>query len=262
MDLESDFKVETVEKMVQQLESLLKPIEKQTLTRTVIERLLEFIQAGDFRAGQPLPSQHVLAEQLSVSRPVLREAMQGLASMGVVEIRPGSGCYVKDSHANAEPEALFDFFTHDGAIEVLYARLVIEGELASMAAVRATNDDLNEMNEILERLKRAVARGRAIAHITSDFHQALARAGHNRPLYRMAQLLTQARIVQGLRVEHALPEVAAHEYDSHRLLLEAVASRDPLKARTAMREHLEIAHGWEEQIESLRSQIEAAEPMA
>jgi GntR family transcriptional repressor for pyruvate dehydrogenase complex len=239
--------------VVQQVDQLLRPIEKQTLTQTVVDRMLAFIQAGEIRPGQPLPSQHLLAEQLSVSRPILREAMQVLAAMGVVEIRPGSGCYVRDPHASTDLDSWIDIFTHDGAIEVLDARMVVEVELAGMAALRATEDELAEMLEILERLKRSVARGRATSHITSDFHQALARAGHNRPLYRMAQLMTQARLVQGLRVEHSLPDISAQEYESHKILFDAVASRDPDLARRLMREHLEVAHGWEERINALRS---------
>jgi GntR family transcriptional repressor for pyruvate dehydrogenase complex len=235
--------------------SALEPIEKLTLARAVMERLLSFIQAGDIRPGQPLPSQHGLAKRLSVSRPVLREAMQGLASMGVIEIRPGSGCYVRDAHASTDPDTWVDIFSHEGAIEVLEARMVVEVELATLAALRATTRDFEEMEAILERLKRAVARGRATSHITSDFHQAIARAGHNQVLYRMAQLLTQARLVQGMRVEHALPDIAAQEFDSHRLLLDAVSGRDPERARSAMREHLETAHGWEERINSLQVQL-------
>ena len=237
----------------------LQPIAKQTLAQTVMERLLEYVRGEGVRPGDPLPSQHELARQLSVSRPVLREAMQGLASMGVVEIRPGSGCYVLDPKGTVDPDSWFDVFTHQGALEVLEARMVVEVELAGLAAERATERDLVEMAAILERLKRAVARGRATSHITSDFHQALARAGHNLVLYRMAKLLTQGRLAQGLRVEHALPDIAAHEYDSHRRLCDAVAGRDPAVARAAMREHLEIAHGWEEQIDALRLKIRGDE---
>lgn len=240
------------------MDQVLKPIEKQTLAQTVMDRLIEYIRTGEIPPGKALPSQHELAEQLAVSRPVLREAMQGLASMGVVEIRPGSGCYVRDPHASMDHEALFDIYSHEGAIEVLDARLAIEVELAAMAATRATEAEISEMNEILERLKRTIARGRPTVHLTSDFHQALARAGHNQPLYRMAQLLTHARVVQGMRVENALPDVAAAEYESHKVLLDAVVSRDPAQARAAMREHIEKAHGCEEQINALRFQIRAA----
>jgi GntR family transcriptional repressor for pyruvate dehydrogenase complex len=237
---------------------MLKPIEKQTLAQTVLDRLLAFIRNGDIKPGQPLPSQHQLASQLSVSRPVLREAMQGLAAMGVIEIRPGSGCYVRDPRATSEPDGMFDIFTHEGALEVLEARMVVEVELAARAAIRALPEDIAEMNEILERLKRAVARGRPTSHITGDFHQTLARAGHNQPLFRMAQMLNQARVVQGLRVEHALPDIAAREYESHRVLVDAVLTGDPEISRAAMREHLEIAHGCEERVNELRLHIEAS----
>lgn len=237
-----------------QFESMLRPIEKQTLAQTVVDRLLQVIREGGLRPGQALPSQHGLARSLSVSRPVLREAMQALAAMGVVEIRPGSGCFVRDP-TGADADQWADMFTHEGAIEVLEARMVVEVELAAMAATRATADDLAEMEGILGRLRRTVARGRATSHVTSDFHQALARAGHNRPLARMAQTLAQARLVQGMRVEHALPDIAAGEEDSHRALLEAVAGRDPGVARAAMRQHLEIAHGWEQRIVALRREL-------
>jgi DNA-binding FadR family transcriptional regulator len=233
----------------------LRPVEKQTLAQTVMEQLLAHIQGGAWPVGSPLPAQHELARQLAVSRPVLREAMQGLASTGVIEIRPGSGCYVRDPHASKERDAWFDIYTHESAIEVLEARLVVEVELASLAAQRASEADLAGMWAILERLKRSIARGRATSQVTSDFHLALNRAGHNTALNRMAQLLTEARLVQGLRIEHTLPEVSASEYDSHLRLYDAVASRDPEVARAAMREHLELAHGWEERVQELRSQV-------
>ena len=219
-----------------------------------MERLLAYVKAADFRAGQPLPSQHELARQLEVSRPVLREAMQGLASLGVVEIRPGSGCYVRDAHADTDPDRWVDDFSHEGAVEVLEARMVVEVELAGLAAIRATDRDFADMAAILARIKQAVSRGRPTSQITSDFHQAIALAGHNQVLYRMAQLLTQARLVQGLRVEYALPDIAAHEYESHHVLLSAVASRNADHARSAMRRHLEVAHGWEDRINSLRAE--------
>ncbi|MGH2534814.1 MAG: FadR/GntR family transcriptional regulator [Thermomicrobiales bacterium] len=236
----------------------LQPVERQTLAKVVIERLMEYVRGGTFQPGDALPSQHELARQLSVSRPVLREAMQGLATVGLIEIRPGSGCYVRDLDGLADPDTLFEVFTHDAAIEVLEARMVVEVELAALAAERATEADLRQLEAILARLKRAVRRGQATVQITSDFHQALARAGHNSVLYRMAQRLTRPRITQGLRVEHALPDIAAGEYESHRRLYEAVRSGDPVRARAELRQHLEIAHGWEDQIASLRSGLAEA----
>jgi GntR family transcriptional repressor for pyruvate dehydrogenase complex len=197
-----------------------------------------------------------------VSRPVLREALQGLASVGLIEIRPGSGCYVRDPNGLGTPESLFEVLTHETALEVLEARMVVEVELAGLAAERATASDLQAMGKIMARLKRAVARRQITSGITSDFHQALSRAGHNGVLFRMTQLLTRPRMAQGIRVEHALPDIMAGEYDSHRRLYDAVRCRDPAIARTAMREHLQIAHGWEERVSALRREIAASSQVA
>jgi GntR family transcriptional repressor for pyruvate dehydrogenase complex len=109
------------------------------------------------------------------------------------------------------------------------------------------------MESILERIKQTVARGRQASNVTSDFHQAMARAGHNDVLFRMAQLMTRARIAQGMRVEFALPDVVEREYETHLALLDAVKTRDPEVARVAMRRHLEVAHRCEERINELRA---------
>jgi GntR family transcriptional regulator, transcriptional repressor for pyruvate dehydrogenase complex len=235
--------------------TVLQPVEKQTLAKVVMQRLVTFIQSDALRPGDVLPSQHELARQLSVSRPVLREAMQGLASIGLVEIRPGSGCYVRDPNGLSDPDTLFEVLTHETALEVLEARMVVEVELAGFAAIRATDADFRLLEAILDRLKRAVARGHATAQITSDFHQTLSRAGHNVILTRMAQLLTRPRLAQGVRIEAALPDVTAGEYDSHLVLYEAVRGGDPEIAKRALRHHLEIAHGMEEQVASLKREI-------
>jgi DNA-binding FadR family transcriptional regulator len=233
----------------------LAPVEKQTLAQTVMERLADYIRTGPLRPGEALPAQHDLARQLAVSRPVLREALQGLATAGMIEIRPGSGCYVRDERPATDVDALFEVYTHEAAVEALDARMVVEVELAAFAATRATARDIEAMEVILERLRRSVARGRPTAQITSDFHQALARAGHNTVLFRMARLLTRARLAQGLRVEQAMPDIAAGEHESHQALLVAVRSEDAAIAREAMREHLQLAHGWEERINELRQRI-------
>ena len=240
----------------------LRPVEKQTLAKAAMQSLLELVQGGSLAAGDLLPSQHELARQLGVSRPVLREALQGLAAVGLVEIRPGSGSYIGDPTAQTDPNTLFEVVTHEAALETLEARMVVEVELAALAALRITDADRRMLETILARLRRAVGRGQATAPITSDFHHTLVRAGHNAVLGKMARLLARPRLAQGLRVEHALPDIAAGEYDSHRLLYEEVVAGDPDRARIAMRKHLELAHGWEDQVAALRIAlaVEAVRP--
>lgn len=227
---------------------LMAPVERRTLAGVVMERIEGYVRERPLGPGDPLPSQYDLARQLGVSRPVVREAVQGLAARGVLEIRPGSGVYVSDPSAQLLDDGRLEIETHQAALEALEARMVVEVEMAALAAERASDEDFARMDQVLARLKRASARGQPTAQITSDFHRMLARSCHNAMLYRMGQLLARARVAQGIRVEHALPDIAAGEYESHLRLRAAVASRDPGIARAEMRHHLEVAHGWEDEI--------------
>ncbi len=235
-----------------QYEPGLAPVERRTLASAVIDRLVEYIRTQPLGPGDRLPSQHELARRLGVSRPVLREALQGLASLGMLEIRPGSGVYVRDPGTSVEADGLIEIATHEMALEVLEARMVVEVAMAGFAATRATDDDFRRMDAVLARLKRACARKQPTAKAMADFHRVLARASHNSTLFRMNQMLSKANIAQGERVERALPVTTAGQYESHLRLRDAVASGDPDVARLEMRRHLELAHGWEEQLLQLR----------
>jgi GntR family transcriptional repressor for pyruvate dehydrogenase complex len=232
----------------------LQPVERKTLAQVVMQRLMEYIESGELGPNDALPSQHLLAKQLGVSRPVLREAMQGLASVGLLEIRPGSGCYVAASPASVDRAELFEILTHEAALEAMEARMVVEVELAGLAAERATAEDFAAVESALERLRRAIAENAETSEITSELHRVLAAAGHNHFLHKMSQLLDSARTAQFSRIEAALPDIKADEFENHRVLYEAICSGDPERARSAMREHLETAHGLEERVSWLKRQ--------
>ena len=202
----------------------LRPVERQTLAAAVMDRIVAYLQSSGAGPGDALPSQHDLAARLGVSRPVLREAMQGLASLGAIDIRPGSGCYVRDPAIRIDANGLIDEAMHESALELLEARMVIEVEMAGLAATRADRDDFDRMDKVLTRLKRIfppatnsprdVGLSPGVGEIVSQ-----------RALYRMAQLLAKPRVAQGERVELLLPDIAACEYLSHLRLRDAVATQ-------------------------------------
>lgn len=233
---------------------LLQPLQKRSLAQQAFEQLLAYVQDGTLRPGDALPSQQELARRLSVSRPVLREAMQRLAAAGLIEIRHGSGCYVAQPRHEAVLSSLFDTFTHERALEVLEVRMLIEVEMAALAAMRATPEDISRMEAALERITRLRAAGELTVEGSSEFHRALARASHNTVLDGIAQLLHQSTYLEALRVQLALPDVPAGDYEDHRHLLDVIRLGDPERARIAARRHLEVSHGWERQIGALRGE--------
>lgn len=245
------------------MQAQLQPLQKRTLGQQAFEHLLAFIQSGNFRPGDALPSQHELARRLSVSRPILREAMQRLAAAGLVEIRHGSGCYVTGLVPNGSFDDLLGNFTREMTLEVLETRMVVETEITALAAARATGDDFERMREALEQIKRLHAQGGLTVAADSDFHRAIALASHNRVLTAVWDLLRQPMYIQGIRVQLALPDVVTDDYENHRILYEAVRSGDPEHARETARVHLGRAHGWADQIEELQQEITAnREPAA
>jgi GntR family transcriptional repressor for pyruvate dehydrogenase complex len=233
----------------------LQPVTKRTLTQEAFDQLVAYLQSGVFHPGDALPSQQELADQLGVSRPVLREAMQRLEAAGLVEIKHGSGSYVAHPPAETMFDRVFGKFTHEHALDLLEARLVIEAECAALAAVRATDEDFDRMQRAVDKIRALSDQGELTVGGADDFHAALTAASHNTVLAAMGQLFQLQNYIQGIRVELALPDISAHEYESHLKLLEALRQRDPDLARASVREHLERSHGSSRQAASLRKQF-------
>ena len=236
----------------------LQPVQKRTLTQEAFDQLVAYLQDGSFHPGDALPSQQVLADQLGVSRPVLREAMQRLDAAGLVEIRHGSGSYVAYPPSESVFERVFGKFTHEQAIEVLEARLVIEAECAALAALRATDDDLERMQRAVDKIRELNRDGDLTVGGADEFHAALTAASHNSVLAAVGRMFQLPNYIQGIRVELALPDISAHEHESHLKLLDAIRERDPELARASVREHLERSHGSSLQAAELRKQFSTA----
>lgn len=233
----------------------LRPVQKRTLTQEAFNQLVAYLQEGTLRPGDALPSQQELAEQLGVSRPVLREAMQRLEAAGLVEIRHGSGSYVAHPPAETVFNRLFGNFSPEHALDLLEARLVIEAECAALAATRATDEDFARMQRAVDKIRDLSAEGELTVGGADEFHAALTAASHNAVLAALGQLFQLPNYIQGIRVELALPDISAHEHESHLKLLEAIRQRDPALARASVREHLERSHGSSRQAAALRKQF-------
>jgi len=209
----------------------------QRLYQQVADSLRRQIQGGAMPPGTRLPSEKQLAQQLGVSRPTVREAMIALEIAGLVEIRTGSGSWVRQRDAIAPPSV----DTGPGPIELLHARILIEGEIAAEAAQRASAGDLDAIAATLHEMQSMIARGEHSRAADQRFHVAIAHATGNdvlasivgelwagmfSPLFH--QFSERTRLVG--RQQAAL--------DEHRVIYAALGTRDALGARAAMRQHL------------------------
>ena len=213
------------------------PIVSRRLYQQVAERIKRHIHSGAMAAGDRLPSEKELALQLGVSRPTVREALIALEIAGLVEIRTGSGSYIRNS--NKVVPATLD--VGPSPLELLHARLLIEGEVAAEAAVRATQRDLEAIEGALEDMRRIMEAGEHAHAADQSFHVLIAAASTNRVLADLVSNLWQGMfspIFYKLSERTGLLANQERAFAEHKAILAALQTHDPIGARAAMRCHL------------------------
>lgn len=214
----------------------------RNLTQRVQDTLLSWIRTRKYPTGSQLPSVQELVRHFNVSRTVVREALQSLAGLNLIEMRAGLGCFVKriSPELVINADVMASLLGMESLMDVVSARLVIETGIGRLAAVTATEDDFEEMEDILRRIKRASEKNQPMHSITPLFHIALARATHNLVLEKIVSSFNMLMDTAGILIEDS--EVGARyrmqEYESHLYLFEVLKERNSDKMALAMEEHI------------------------
>jgi GntR family transcriptional repressor for pyruvate dehydrogenase complex len=212
----------------------------ESLSKTVADDLLARIQRGEYNAGDQLPTEHVLMREYGVGRNTVREAMQSLRTLGIVEIRPRLGAKVIDSGApNALASSAISVLLSDQTVNELYElRLILEPAAAEKAAVHRTDEDLLAMRRALAHFRVAYEMGTPVWEADLEFHQAIADASGNTMLGKVlapvSDLLSNARRATG-----TLPAAVELALEQHDKIAAAIEARASKRARRAMTIHIE-----------------------
>jgi len=217
---------------------MLEAIAPNRLYRQIADRIGALISSGEFPPGSRLPPERDLANQLRVSRTSVREALIALELSGLIDIRMGSGIYVKSQTPVARSYAPR---SHEdtGPFEQLRARWLIEGETAALAAKNASAADIKTLREINRRLLTVQPQDR----IPPDrqFHVQIAESSGNSVLVLVVDFLWQLRegpLFAQIERHFHTPELSRQTIDDHTAIVDAIAAHQPATARTAMRAHL------------------------
>lgn len=219
----------------------LRSIESRRLYRQIADQLRKLIVAGEFPSGERLPAERDLAVQLRVSRPSVREALIALEVEGLVEIRGGSGVYVRANPNGARPAPDGEW----GPLELIRARGLIEGEVAAQAAQIATRKQIAAIEETLEAMETEAAAGNVPLDSDRAFHVAVAEAAGNGVLVELVQRFWDARfgkLFQQLGTHFESPRSWQAAIEEHRAVLVAIRKHDAKAARQAMKHHMDKAH--------------------
>lgn len=209
------------------------------------EQIIRAIKERIYKVGDKLPPERVLAEEMRISRPSVREALSALEIVGIVESKPGDGTYVRRSLSGIglEHQVLSMLEEEGDPLEALEARIALEEGVARLAAKRRTAEDLQNLRELLQRGREAVADQdyEKFEEADRDLHLAIAQACQN-PLLEatLCPLLDvmQTRLWKGMKRRYLNNLQLEKTVEEHCRICAAIENGDNTTAAEAMRKHL------------------------
>jgi GntR family transcriptional regulator, transcriptional repressor for pyruvate dehydrogenase complex len=214
-------------------------VQRVTAAQAVADRLLAMIRGGSLRPGDQLPTERELADRLAVGRSSVREAMQVLATLNVVEARPGAGTFVRRPRFAdfVTPETLSLLALSTRALELLEAREMIEPPTARLAAMRGTEEDFAVIEGLLDRHERAMEAGLQVTEHAARFHVLVAEASHNRIATTFMESILGVLTARGRRID-GNRIYALQDLTEHRAILAVLRERDAERAAENMLDHI------------------------
>jgi GntR family transcriptional repressor for pyruvate dehydrogenase complex len=215
------------------------------LSDRLAARLMARVELGELTPGDRLPTEQQLAEAHGVSRTVVREAVHQLRSQGVLVSRQGSGVYVATPAPNKalafDPRVLGSL---SAVVQIVEVRRALEGEIAALAAERASRAQIATMRRALRSIEQAVAAGGDGVDEDLAFHRTIADASCNPQFSRLLGFLEQylreaMRVTRDNEARH--PDFGAAVRKEHQAIFDAIAARDADAARQLATRHMELA---------------------
>lgn len=207
----------------------------------VYARIITSISAGDYAVGSKLPTENELADMLSVSRPIVREALSRLRDDGIVVSRRGSGTYVRRA-PQPEDRGLGPLSSIADMRRCLDFRLSLEAETAALAAAALTPAGEASLRAALMRLEEGLAANEIGVEEDFELHLAIARATENR-FFAASFSMMREPVTAGMNITRNFQLLRTRErlealHAEHVRIVQAICARNPEAARKAMQEHL------------------------
>jgi GntR family transcriptional repressor for pyruvate dehydrogenase complex len=221
-------------------------VNRARLSEQVAEQIQSMIIQGKIKQGDRLPPERELAEQLGVSRTVIRESTKVLQERGLVKVLTGSGTYATrvESENVSQSIGLFVRGKKHAFRDLLEIRKMLEIEVAGLAAERATEEDILQLEASLHEMQRAlpeicIPRIKLEEFVQADllFHQCLAKASKNSLLTILLEPITDL-LLEFRREASSFPGAPERAVAYHQTILEYVRTHDNRKCQATMRDHI------------------------
>lgn len=223
----------------------------KVLTNDIIQQIKEMIISGKWKIGERIPNESQLSEQYQVSRNTVREAIKALVALNVLVIKRGKGTFVSNMPGiSRDPFGLSFVNPAINCAHLLEVRKVIEPEIAAMAAVRATADDIMAMMRVVDKMDALDAEIATIgvldiknaeqsARLDIEFHNVLCRMTHNPVFNRIMPIINQA--IQMIFTDGDFWNyLETSPHNSHHDILKAIIEHDAATAKKETSKHISI----------------------
>lgn len=208
------------------------------LPERVADQIVQLIQSQDLKPGDKLPNEFELGSLLNVGRGTIRESVKILAARNVLEIQRGRGTFISKHPGQMEDPLGFAFYPDQLrlAFDLLEVRLQLEPWIASVAAEKATQKDIQELRARCEQVEKDILDG--VDHLKSDekFHMCISKCTRNEVVPKLIPIISYSVGLFGSINKRVL---LSETIIGHRAIADAIAAHDPEAARKAMVAHLE-----------------------
>ncbi len=208
------------------------------LSQSIADTLLSMITIEKrFSAGDKLPNENELSEELNVSRTTLREAIRILVAYNVLEIQRGKGTFV--TQAAFEQQSNFGQLADIkvNAKDLYEMRLIFEPEAAYLAAIRGTDAEIKRILDLGEKIEQEIKSGQDRTDNEHLFHKAIAQATHNEFMNQLMPILYQA-IAKGVTLSTMSQKAVTDTVGDHRMIMDFLEQRNAEGAKNAMKIHI------------------------
>lgn len=216
----------------------IKPVKKYSASEQVYDQMLAMILSGIYKVDTRIPSENSLKEMFQVSRHTIRTVMNRFYALGLIETIPGDGTYLKRPGNSVYTTGFLPAiaFEENDVFEIMEYRIGIEVESTRLCSLRATSQDLKEIETELNNLNLIKEDKPLFAKKDINFHVAIAKASNNKMIYESMKII---RNVQNAKMsEYIMKTAINHSEKEHKRVFEAIKSGNPQEAADAMYEHL------------------------
>lgn len=230
-------------KWLKEVELMFNPVKSKKIYQYVIEQIQEMIMNGTLKDGDKLPSERILAEELDVSRASIREAIRALEILGIVESRQGEGNFIclKIGERFFEPLSIMFKLGNGKPEEILKLRMIIEVEAAAIAATRIKDEEVLEIEALIKEFEDA-ENSEELAKIDQRLHYMILQIAGNSLMINLMDTISslmESFIRKAQNIIESEVEWKAFLIQEHKGICDALCNRDPEKAASEMRKHLE-----------------------